>query len=383
MAGAIPRFIDIYDSFADEVTPRLFASRVFTVPGGFVTSAGGTIKTYVYIGLIQLLSKEGKALSQEALNKITVTITWPDGVVTTSKPGSDGVVPIILNSGTVKSWPHPASAAYNPESPMPQSPAGDYKIVVEWAGVGNVAEKTMRIHRAKLDTPEVRETVYVNVEDVTITLTTPFNTPMAGATATVTKADGTTLTPTADSQGRITVPEAPNKVGVPVTVTVTITTWNGMPINSRPTVVGKGATVIADNIGKLVVTVAGARGQGLEGAKVTIKELGITGTTDSAGKFAAEVPAGTYTVTAEKGGLPPVTKSVTVKPGPEVTPETFQIDIFMTIAGWEMRFSEFVGLLLLIAVMTIILFVIAHEYAVWRRRRLARAIVPAKPEGGA
>jgi len=30
-----------------------------------------------------------------------------------------------------------------------------------------------------------------------------------------------------------------------------------------------------------------------------------------------------------------------------------------------------------------VLFVIAHEYAVWRRRRLARAIVPAKPEGGA
>jgi pilus assembly protein TadC len=55
----------------------------------------------------------------------------------------------------------------------------------------------------------------------------------------------------------------------------------------------------------------------------------------------------------------------------------------MTIAGWEMSFSEFIGLLLLIAVLTIVLFIIAHEYAVWRRRRLARAIVPAKPEGGA
>jgi hypothetical protein len=377
MAGVIPRFIDIYDSFADEMTPRLFSNIIYTVPGGFVTSAGGTIKTFVYIGLVQLLSKEGKQLSPEALGKITVTITWPDGVVTTSTPGSDGVVPIILNSNTVKSWPHPASAAYNPESPMPQSPAGDYKIVVEWAGVGKVAEKTMRIHRAKLDTPEVRETVYVDVTDVTITLTTPFNTPMAGATATVTKLDGTTMTLTADSQGRITVPEAP--LGK---VDVTITSWNGMPINYKATGVTAG-TVTAANIGKLVVTVVGARGQGLEGARVSISGTGVTivGTTDSAGKFAAELPAGTYTVTAEKGGRT-ASASVSVSGG-QTAEQTLKVDIFMTIAGWEMSFSEFIGLLLLIAVMTIVLFVIAHEYAVWRRRRLARAIVPAKPEGGA
>jgi len=377
MAGAIPRFIDIYDSFADEMTPRLFSNIIHTVPGGFVTSAGGTIKTFVYIGLVQLLSKEGKPLSPEALGKITVTITWPDGVVTTSKPGSDGVVPIILNSGTVKSWPHAASATYNPESPMPQSPAGDYKIVVEWAGVGKVAEKTMRIHRAKMDTPEVRETVYVDVTDVTITLTTPFNTPMAGATATVTKADGTTLTLTADSQGRITVPEAPLSK-----VDVTITSWNGMPVNYKATGVTAG-TVTAANIGKLVVTVVGARGQGLEGARVSISGAGVTivGTTDSAGKFAVELPAGSYTVTAEKGGRT-ASASVSVSGG-QTAEQTLKVDIFMTIAGWEMSFSEFIGLLLLIAVLTIVLFIIAHEYAVWRRRRLARAIVPAKPEGGA
>jgi hypothetical protein len=377
MAGAIPRFIDIYDSFADEVTPRLFASRVFTVPGGFVTSAGGTIKTYVYIGLIQLLSKEGKPLSPEALAKITVTITWPDGVVTTSKPGSDGVAPIILNSGTVKSWPHPASEAYNPESPMPQSPAGDYKVVVEWAGVGRVAEKAMRIHRAKLDTPEVMETVYVDVTDVTITLTTPFNTPMAGATATVTKLDGTTMILTADAQGRIVVPEAP--LGK---VDVTITSWKGMPVNYKATGVTTG-TVTAANIGKLVVTVVGARGQGLEGARVSVSGAGVTivGTTDPAGKFAVELPAGTYTVTAEKGGRT-ASASVTVSGG-QTAEQTLRVDIFMTIAGWEMSFSEFIGLLLLIAVLTIVLFIVGHEYAVWRRRRLARAIVPAKPEGGA
>jgi hypothetical protein len=377
MAGAIPRFIDIYDSFADEVTPRLFSNIIYTVPGGFVTSAGGTIKTYVYIGLIQLLSKEGKLLSPEALARITVTITWPDGVVTVSKPGSDGVAPIIMNAATVKSWPHPASAKYNPESPMPQCPAGDYKIVVEWAGVGKVAEKTMRIHRARLDTPEVREVVYVDVTDVTITLTTPFNTPMAGAIVTVTKLDGTTLTLAADSQGRIVVPEAP--LGK---VDVTITSWNGMPVNYKATGVTAG-TVTAANIGKLVVTVVGARGQGLEGARVSVSGAGVTivGTTDPAGKFAVELPAGTYTVTAEKGGRT-ASASVSVSGG-QTAEQTLRVDIFMTIAGWEMSFSEFIGLLLLIAVLTIVLFIVGHEYAVWRRRRLARAIVPAKPEGGA
>ncbi|MEM4875173.1 MAG: carboxypeptidase-like regulatory domain-containing protein, partial [Thermofilaceae archaeon] len=333
-AGAIPGYINIYDSFADEITPRLFASSVFTVPGGFVTSAGGTIKTFVYIGLIELRTKEGKTLSPEALAKITVTITWPDGVVTQVKPGTDGVAPIILNAGTVKSWPHPASAAYNPESPHPQSPAGDYKVVVEWAGVGKIAEKTLRIHRAKLDTPEVREPVYVDVTDVTITLSTPFNTPMAGATVTATKLDGTTLTLTADAQGRITVPEAP--LGK---VDVTVTTWNGMPINFKAT--GVTGTVTVGNIGRLIVTVVGARGQGLEGARVSISGAGVTvvGTTDSAGKFALELPAGTYTVTAEKGGRTAST-SVSVAGG-QTAETTLKVDVFMTLAGWEMSFSEF------------------------------------------
>ncbi|MEM0023357.1 carboxypeptidase-like regulatory domain-containing protein [Thermofilum sp.] len=385
-AGAIPRYINIYDSFADEITPRLFASSVFTVPGGFVTSAGGTIKTFVYIGLIELKTKEGKTLSPDALAKITVTITWPDGVTTLVKPGTDGVAPIILNKDTVKEWPGPekvkkATAAYNPESPNPQSPAGDYKVVVEWAGVKEkIAEKTLRIHRAKLDTPEVREPVYVDVTDVTITLSTPFNTPMAGASVTATKEDGTTLTLTADAQGRIIVPEAP--LGK---VDVTVTTWNGMPIDFKAT--GVTGAVTVGNIGKLIVTVVGSRGQGLEGAKVSIIRDGVTysvGTTDAAGKYAVELPAGKYEVIAEKGGMRSSddvkVKEVTFRGG-ELVEKTLQVDVFMTLAGWEMSLSQFVGLLLIIVVLVIVLFIIAHEYAVWRRRRLARAIVPAKPEG--
>jgi len=381
-AGAIPRYINIYDSFADEITPRLFASSVFTVPGGFVTSAGGTIKTFVYIGLIELRTKEGKPLSEEALKKIRVTIIWPDSsplnrtvtqVSYMKGLGSDGVAQIILNKTTVKEWPHPASAAYSPESPHPQSPAGDYKVIVEWAGVGKIAEKTLRIHRAKIDTPEVKEVVYVDVTDVTITLSTPFNTPMAGASVTATKLDGTKLTLTADAGGRVTVTEAP--LGM---VEITVETWNGMPVNYPAGRVAAGAVTVK-NIGRLVVTVVGARGQGLEGAKVLISGVPEAGTTDTAGKFSIELPAGRYTVTAEKGGRT-ASASVDVTGG-QTAEVTLKVDVFMTLAGWEMSFSEFVGLLLLIALLAIVLFIIAHEYAVWRRRRLARAIVPARPEG--
>ncbi|MEM4037755.1 MAG: hypothetical protein QW700_08195, partial [Desulfurococcaceae archaeon] len=201
-AKVIPSYISIYDSIADEIQPRLYSADPELIVPGYAVVTGGSIKTYVYIGTLQLLTKEGKALSPQALEKITVTITWPDGVVTQVKPGSDGVVPIILNKATAKKWPIDASATFNPESPHPQSPPGDYKVVVEWAGVEKpIAEKTLRITRAKLDTPEIKEPVLVDVVDVTITLSTPFNTPMAGASVTATKLDGTTITLTADAQG--------------------------------------------------------------------------------------------------------------------------------------------------------------------------------------
>ncbi|MEM3138401.1 MAG: hypothetical protein QW760_07775 [Thermofilaceae archaeon] len=51
-------------------------------------------------------------------------------------------------------------------------------------------------------------------------------------------------------------------------------------------------------------------------------------------------------------------------------------DVFMMLAGREMGFSEFVVLLLLGALLAMILYIIAHEYALWRRKRLARTLVP-------
>ncbi|MEM1509382.1 MAG: carboxypeptidase-like regulatory domain-containing protein [Thermofilaceae archaeon] len=373
-AGKIPAFIDIYDSIADEWPKMLFAHQVMEVTG-FTVSPGATIKTFVYVGQLQLLTKDGKQLSPEALSKLTVTITWPDMVKTKHKPESDGSVPILLNKNTVTSWPFDASKAYSPESAFPQSPPGSYNVVVEWEGVGKIGEKTFRIQRAKMDTPEFREVVTIDVADVTFTLRTPFGTPMAGASVTAARLDGTTLKLTADSEGKVTVPEAPLSVA-----TVTVENWNGQPINFKAERAAAGALTV-NTIGRLVVTVVGARGQGLEGARVKISGAGaaVVGTTDSAGKFAAELPSGSYTVEAEKGGrTASTTASVT---GGQTAEATLRVDVFMTVAGWEMSFAEFAGLLLLIAVLVIVLFILAHEYAVWRRRRIAKAIVPAKAEG--
>jgi hypothetical protein len=51
-------------------------------------------------------------------------------------------------------------------------------------------------------------------------------------------------------------------------------------------------------------------------------------------------------------------------------------------ADWEMGFSEFVGLLL-VALLAMVLFILAYEYTIWRRRRLVRVIAPASPDTNA
>jgi hypothetical protein len=45
-----------------------------------------------------------------------------------------------------------------------------------------------------------------------------------------------------------------------------------------------------------------------------------------------------------------------------------------------MSSSEFLGLLLLFILLVLVLFIVAHEYAAWRRRRLAKVIAPAAGE---
>jgi hypothetical protein len=363
VAGKIPREIVIFDTMTDYDAPRTYA------PG-----SGTTLETFVYAALLYLRNAEGAPLSPEALGKITVTIKWPDQVVTTHKPESDGRVPIILNKNTVKSWPLDVSAARSPETDpkdISQAPHGAYLVTVEYAGVGKIAEQSITILKGRFETPFQTFEVRLDIRDVKISFASPFGTPLAGATVELTKPDGAKVTEVLGPDGTAILREV-----VPGTISFTVKDWKGIPIGwsgsaARAPVIA----VTVPKIGKLTVRVLGARGQGIDGATVAIEKVG-TFTTDASGVVSLELPSGSYSVTASKGGRT-ASATAAVADGKETVTE-LKLDIFLTIAGWEMSSSEFLGLVLLLVLLVLVLFIIAHEYAVYRRRRLAKVIAPAE-----
>jgi hypothetical protein len=363
LAGKIPREIVIVDTVTDYDTPRLYK------PG-----SGTTLDTFVYAGIVMLKNAQGQALSPDILNKITVEIQWPDQVVTIHKPENDGRVPIILNKYTNKSWPLDASANRSPDTDprdISQAPLGAYKVTVNLAGVGTLAQQAIKIERGRFETSTQIFEVRLDIFDVKLTFVSPFGTPLANAKVTITKPDGTTISDTLDASGSIVVKEVP-----PGNIQYTVVEWNGLPVQFSGTVARAGEIgVTVTKIGKLTVKVLGARGQGIDGATVAVEKVG-TFTTDASGVVSLELPSGSYGVTASKGGRT-ASATATVTDGKETVTE-LKLDIFLTLAGWEMSSNEFLGLILLLVLLVLVLFIIAHEYAVYRRRRLAKVIAPAE-----
>ncbi|MEZ0346040.1 MAG: carboxypeptidase-like regulatory domain-containing protein, partial [Infirmifilum sp.] len=365
-AGKIPKEIAIFDTVTDYDTPRTYT------PG-----SGTTLETFVYVAKLVLTNAQGGSLSQSILNKITVTVTWPDGTVTKQAPASDGSVILRLAKDTVVSWPanFAPSAQYSPETPADhgQAPHGAYQVKVDLAGVGTIAQQSIKIEKGRFETSLQIFQVKLDIYDMQLTFTTPFGTPMAGASVTITTPDGRSLTDALDSSGSITVKEVPpGKVGI------TVNTWKGLNVGYTTSVDRAPAVgVTVPTIGKLTVKVLGARGQGVEGATVSIQNVG-TFTTDASGVVSLELPQGSYSVSASKGGRTD-SATATVSGGKETVTE-LKLDIFLTIAGWEMSSSEFLGLILLLILLVLVIFIIAHEYSLYRRRRLAKVIAPA--EGG-
>jgi hypothetical protein len=363
LAGKIPREIVIFDTVTDYDTPRTYA------PG-----SGTTLETFVYVGIVMLKNAQGQALSPDILNKITVEIQWPDQVVTTHKPENDGRVPIILNKNTAKSWPLDASANRSPDTDprdISQAPLGAYKVTVNLAGVGTLAQQTIKIEKGRFETSTQIFEVRLDIFDVKLTFVSPFGTPLANAKVTITKPDGTTVSDTLDASGSIVVKEVP-----PGNLQYTVAEWNGLPVQFSGSVARAGEIgITVSKIGKLTVKVLGARGQGIDGATVAVEKVG-TFTTDASGVVSLELPSGSYGVTASKGGRT-ASATATVTDGKEAVTE-LKLDIFLTIAGWEMSSNEFLGLILLLVLLVLVLFIIAHEYAVYRRRRLAKVIAPAE-----
>ena len=358
-AGKIPRGVNIYSS-ADE--------RIAWLAGDTAT-----IQTYVYIGLLKLTKADGTPLSEAALKKITVEVTWPDGVVTRHKPEADGTVKLIMNKDTIVTM----TGTLSPESPHPQTPVGDYMVRVYWNNL-KIYEAPISITKYRVGPAEQLREIKTNVVDFTITLTTPFGTAMEGAKGTIVKADGTEE-PFMAEKGVIEITEA-----VLGKVTVKVTEWKKVAVDFSTEVVGKVGEVVSvtvDKVGKLVVVVQGARGQGLVGADVVIKSGGVTvekGTTGSDGTYVVELPTGTYTVEVSKQGRK-ATTSATVEAGTVSTAKT-TLDIFVEVAGWAMSSMEFTGIIVLIVLLVIVLFLIFHTYHEWRRKKwIAAAIVPSKP----
>ncbi|UNQ72797.1 carboxypeptidase-like regulatory domain-containing protein [Infirmifilum sp. NZ] len=361
-AGKIPKEIVIFDTITDYDTPRTYK------PG-----SGTTLETFVYVAKLVLTNAQGGALSQSILDKITVTVTWPDSVVTQHKPATDGSIILRLAKDTVKSWPFDASSKYSPETPADhgQAPHGAYQVVVDLAGVGTVAKQSIKIEKGRFETSLQVFQVKLDIYDVQLTFTTPFGTPMAGATVTITTPDGRKITDTLDSSGSITVKEVP-----PGSISFSVDSWKGLAVGYTGSAARQPAIgVTVPTIGKLTVKVIGARGQGIEGATVTIKNVG-TFTTDASGVVTMELPQGSYEIAASKGGRTAST-TANVAGGQSATAE-LKLDIFLTIAGWEMSSSEFLGLILLLILLVLVIFIIAHEYSIYRRRRLAKVIAPAE-----
>lgn len=365
-AGIIPRALDIYDSLADEIVPR------WARPWD-----SATIKTRVYGVLFKVTDAEGEKLTKEAYDKITVRVTWPDKVVTEHKPDEQGIVKLVMSKDTIITM----TGLLSPESPpaVPQAPEGEYVVEVEWEGVGIIARHTFKVEAGKTEAGApgtIVQSLSTEVYDMTVFVKTPFDTPMAGASVKLANPGfPAPIETTVASDGSVAVEDVP--LG---TLEVTVESWRGLPIDFKKTATVAEPVVIVEKIGMLKVRVVGARGQGLGGAEVVVTRAGETvwsGTTAPDGTASVELPEGSYSVKASYGGKESEA-SATIT-GAEVTEAKIELPVFLEVAGWAMTLSDFVGLLLLIVLLVIVIVILLHEYAVWRRKRLAKVLVPTKP----
>ncbi|RLF00303.1 MAG: hypothetical protein DRJ63_02910 [Thermoprotei archaeon] len=345
--GKIPNSIRIYNSF---------------IHGGWVVDMSTvnvttvSIEAYVYILRLNLYKADGKT----PLTGAVVEVTWPDTAVTKHEAKEKSYVEVLENKDTRVSVP----GTFTLESAVSQCPIGRYLIVVKYKGI-EVARQIVDVEAGLEGYPYKEVDIRCEVYDFTITVVTPWGTPLAGAKVAITIPGTGEITGTLDETGSITVQNVPGGE-----VTLKVVEWKKVSVDWSTTVNYKSPKVTCEKIGKLVVKTTGARGQPLD-ATVTI--AGVLSATAKGGVLEVELPEGSYDITVEYGGKK-ITKSATVK-GKELTEVPVQIDVFIQLAGWPMTLPEFFGFILLIVFIIIALFLIMHEYSVWRKKRLAKALV--------
>jgi len=225
---------------------------------------------------------------------------------------------------------------------------------------------------AALSAAEPVVVITTEVYDVEFYVGTPFGSPMEGATVLVRKLDGSVAEASVGVGGLALVEEVPKGA-----LEVKIESWRGLPVDSRwYEVSAEQTSVIVEEIGLLKVRVVGARGQGLAGAEVAVEGTPVSGATAADGIFSAELPEGAYRIEVNYGGRS--SEAEVEVTGGEVTEIEISLPVFAEIAGWAMSPAEFAGLVVLLVALAIVIVVGLYEYAVWRRRRIAAALIPVK-----
>lgn len=204
-----------------------------------------------------------------------------------------------------------------------------------------------------------------------VKIVAPDGTPLRGALIRVRLLDGRSYEFVLDPQSPYRIESVP--LGI---LYVTVVSWKGVPVDYTAKVkIGVNGTVVVDKIGRLTVYVEGSRGQGIGGAVVSIYHGGRLveqGVTNSSGVYGTLLPEAQYTVTASYAGRNAST-TVSVK-GSSLTEARLRLPIYAEVGGVPLTGAELAGLLVLAVALALALYVVASEYAAWRRRRLARLV---------
>jgi len=202
-----------------------------------------------------------------------------------------------------------------------------------------------------------------------LTLSAYGGVSLEGAVVEVEKLDGTVIRTRVGRDGILIVKEAP--LGI---LRVRVVSWKGVPVGYECVVTPDNSSITVPNIYPLRVSVVGSRGQGLAGAYVKILYgdlLVETGSTDESGVYSTLLPSGTYTIEVEYGGR----TARTMLELDETRELRIQLDIFAIIGGYPLSTSELIGILVVAALIPLILYIVAYEYSIWRKKRIIRATV--------
>jgi len=346
-------------------------------PEKVTPNAHVTLSCRVYYAKFTLISDTGRALEKEALvaEKPFTGIPFKVTYYMEGKPRPD----IFSREGY---------AMANATFMISGAPVGDYKIEAWWPPSpekpGIKILDLIQPIESNVPAPGAVETarkLKCLVYDITMVFRTPRGTLLNNATVYATLPQGITVTASTDAEGKLTL------INIPVgTLTLERVTWRGwdaiMAAKSFTVEATKTYDVIADNIVTLTVKVVGTRDQGLPYASVSVYSNGkhiITRIADESGLASIELPREKYRVAAAyKGKSSEKTVDLTTLPAEVVEKaETVKLDVYIELFGYAMSASEFVLSIVLAVIIVLVVAFIVHEYIVWRRKRIAAAVVRA------